>query len=1173
MSDVFISYSRKDIAFARLLHEALQEKEVETWIDWARIPVGEKWWDEICEAIEQASVFVFIISQNSVGSEVCKKEINQALSHNKRVIPVIVDDTSVAAIQEFVPDLTAINWIIFKQDDVFKIEERPDKKLKPEEQFAALPKEPKFLKAIEKLNTAIHTDWAWVKVHTRLETRALEWERRNQESSLLLRGKDLREAEDLLTQAGMKKDPQPTEKQKQYVQASHLVEMRRKQLTLAIVTMGVIAAAVMGYFIWNRSQAAKQANVVAQEEATHTDALRISDEADKLLKADVNNSELAALLTIRSLNQMYNAVADTTLISSMKNLGYTPIFHVGHTDTVTDISFSPDGKYLLSGSRDGTAILWDVETGSIIYILTGHNHVVNSVAFSPDGKKFATGSSDQTVKIWDITTGNEIYSFKLEGIVYRVVFSPDGQNLLASNNMNVSLLNLSTGTEILNFIGHTKFSTSVDISTDGRYVLTGSDDMTAILWDAETGEKIQTYSGFSDGITSVAISPDNVYALISSHDNTIVQFDINSGEKVRTFISQAVSSVDFSQDGILLAYNTITGAKVCDAASGTEILNIVETRNIESIVFSPDGKFIATGNLYGAITMWEISTGQKVNTYGGPSDIVSAEAISPDGKYILSGSNDDTLVLWNIETGTIIDKIVLQGSPSSVAFSPDMKYYFEVDGHDGLKIWETSSKSQVGLFPDIGLLSRSAAFSPDGKFLMLGNFESIELWDISSGSKVREFNDRIGLIQSIAFSPDGKFVVTGSSDKTAKLWEVSTLREIVTFTGHTDGVTSVAFSVDGKYVLTGSSDTTAKLWDVASGSEILTFNGHSERITDVEFSPDSDLLITISDKSAKLWSIETGENVRTFVLSGWSNIANFSPDGNNILISGGFTNRGIMLLDIDYRDTIVRACANLTRDLTAEERAQFGITDDAPTCPNFPTGQELKITPTQTVSHSLSEPTVTPTKATLEVTIPLGTLIPTQSDINTTWDNYLLDDFNSNINGWTLGSETSYGVNKVTFDNGELVWTFTVKKGGVFVKKPNITAVSDFDSSVDIKLGSGSITPMYGLTFRYVDNMNYSIFVINEVDQTFSVLEYKNGWQTLIDWTPSSAILPNQVNHLEIAARGSNFWFYINDKPVGTIENMDITLGQVGIASWITKPNEGDTSTLYFDNFELDFNN
>ena len=125
MSDVFISYSRKDIAFARLLQESLQQSQIDTWIDWERIPVGEKWWKEICEAIENANVFMFIISKNSIGSNVCKDEIYHALKNNKRIIPIIVDNLKPDAINEFAPELPQFNWIIFERNQLFQYPGKP----------------------------------------------------------------------------------------------------------------------------------------------------------------------------------------------------------------------------------------------------------------------------------------------------------------------------------------------------------------------------------------------------------------------------------------------------------------------------------------------------------------------------------------------------------------------------------------------------------------------------------------------------------------------------------------------------------------------------------------------------------------------------------------------------------------------------------------------------------------------------------------------------------------------------------------------------------------------------------------------------------------------------------------------------------------------------------------
>ena len=143
---------------------------------------------------------------------------------------------------------------------------------------------------------------------------------------------------------------------------------------------------------------------------------------------------------------------------------------------------------------------------------------------------------------------------------------------------------------------------------------------------------------------------------------------------------------------------------------------------------------------------------------------------------------------------------------------------------------------------------------------------------------------------SVAFSPDGKYIVTASSDNIAHLWDVHLGKEVLQFIGHTDLVWSAIFSPDGSYVATASNDGTARLWDSQSGKELRRFIGHTAAIENLAFSPDGKYILTGGDDgTARLW-------------------------------------------DVDYHATIDYLCSRLLRDFTAEERAQYGITDHVLTC-------------------------------------------------------------------------------------------------------------------------------------------------------------------------------------------------------------------------------------------------
>lgn len=141
MAEVFISYSRKDKAFVQSLHAALQTQNRTTWVDWSNIPLTADWWQEIERGIEAADTFVVVLSLDAIASTICRKEIDHAIQHHKRLVPIVHrDDFSAKQAHE---GLRKLNWLYFREQDDFT------------QAFAALLH-------------AIDTDLEHVQQHTRL---------------------------------------------------------------------------------------------------------------------------------------------------------------------------------------------------------------------------------------------------------------------------------------------------------------------------------------------------------------------------------------------------------------------------------------------------------------------------------------------------------------------------------------------------------------------------------------------------------------------------------------------------------------------------------------------------------------------------------------------------------------------------------------------------------------------------------------------------------------------------------------------------------------------------------------------------------------------------------------------------------------------------------------------
>ncbi|CAE6436465.1 unnamed protein product [Rhizoctonia solani] len=367
-------------------------------------------------------------------------------------------------------------------------------------------------------------------------------------------------------------------------------------------------------------------------------------------------------------------------------------------------------------------------------------------------------------------------------------------------------------------------------------------------------------------------------------------------------VEENAHSVSFSSDGSRIAVGAGKRVYVMNAFDGTILLALSKGNNsqINSAIFSSDGKLVAACCTDRHIYVWEVQTGEVIfNTYEGTPGFTTSISFSPENSNIISGSKDGVVRIWDPLVGQML--LELPGGPSvpvmTVAISSDGSLIAAGYRVMNVCVWNARTSQLVANLLAGPRMITSISFSFDCTRIVSGTFEGlIYAWDVQTRRMVLgPLKGHTHHITSVAFSPDDKRIVSSAADRSIRFWDSESGSSLMLLGGHTNPVASIAFSPDGTQVASTISSRAISIWDGRSQyTHSRPSAGHADFVIFVGFSPDGNIVSGSCDGAVMTWDPRTGTQISR--LDGddvWS--LALSPDGH--VIASGSYDRSIHLRD------------------------------------------------------------------------------------------------------------------------------------------------------------------------------------------------------------------------------------------------------------------------------------
>jgi WD40 repeat protein len=581
------------------------------------------------------------------------------------------------------------------------------------------------------------------------------------------------------------------------------------------------------------------------------------------------------------------------------------VLPVGHFGPVTSAAFSRDGRLAVTGSDDGSVVLWDAHSGEVLRRWSDHTRQVCSVGFGAGTSRIVSASFSGTLFIHDSAGGAVLHEIKCKDLA-AAAFSRDGKRIYVAGTEpnDITILDGTTGERVRTIeafgpgVGN-RFG-GFAISPDGSRLFAASESGEWVIWDADSAkrlaerkpEKPKNYAEFT-----AAFSPDGKSVLVAETRN--------AGAFRWDFSRAGAAPADLKLPGPVTAFDptgryALTGhvlglpARVVDLKDGS-------SSRLEGVdwwraaCFTEDGARVLVGSfsvdreqspLNTRVVISDARTGKTALAM--QTAVLAPVLLRVRGTSLTVADREGGAAEWDLSVGDSPKqtRVAYPGWLSNEAATPDGRLRVAIESLGVLECRATLTASgeakprrTFGPFEFI----QSVAITADGTRVATNlGFGKVVLWDAASGEQLHSIQAPGDHVHDLAFSPDGKRIVTAVRAGKLVFWDVQSGREVRTFEAGGEDLSTYALSPDGKRLVTALNAGKLIVWDAESGKQLRSFNVDGEPVVAVELTADAKRLFTTAfDGTTRVWDTATGkEIVRLVAMNDAKDWLVMTPDGS-----------------------------------------------------------------------------------------------------------------------------------------------------------------------------------------------------------------------------------------------------------------------------------------------------